>query len=453
MVVHSSISGDFMHPKVQISDQGDLFRSRLDQMLDRQHELYRLADQIDWSFFEREFGPLYSIKMGRPGVPIRLLVGLHYLKHAFNESDESVVFRFVENPYWQYFCGFEFFQHRLPLDPTTLVKWRKRIGSKGMEKLLQATIATAVRRNDITPHSLERVNVDTTVQEKAIAFPTDARLYHKARMALVKLAKERGIALRQSYERLGKKAYIKHGRYKHARQMNRAKRELKRLKTFLGCILRDIARKVATPDQTLKTLLERANRILSQKQHDKNKLYSLHAPEVSCIAKGKSHKKYEFGCKVSIVSTSKDNWIIGTQAKDGNPYDGHTLKEALKQAAEITGIKPGNAYCDKGYKGVPSTLNGTTVHLANKRKSSMKPSEWRWYKRRSAIEPIIGHLKSDHRMDRNHLKGPEGDKINALLAACGYNLRKLLKLLLFWLVKERTFFGWGRLHLLQFNTV
>ena len=194
-----------MQPKLQISDQGDLFRSRLDQMLDRQHELYRLADQIDWSFFEREFGPLYSIKMGRPGVPIRLLVGLHYLKHAFNESDESVVARFVENPYWQYFCGFEFFQHRLPLDPTTLVKWRKRIGSKGIEKLLQATIAAAVRREHLTPQSLERVNVDTTVQEKAIAYPTDARLYHKARMALVKLAKERGIQLRQSYERLGKK--------------------------------------------------------------------------------------------------------------------------------------------------------------------------------------------------------------------------------------------------------
>lgn len=450
--VNLPFSGDFMQPKPQILDQGDLFRSRLDQMLDRQHELFRLADQIDWSFFEREFGPLYSVKMGRPGVPIRLLVGLHYLKHAFNESDESVVARFVENPYWQYFCGFEFFQHRFPLDPTTLVKWRKRIGSKGTEKLLQATIVTAVHREHITPKSLERVNVDTTVQEKAVAYPTDARLYYKARLALVKLAKERGIALRQSYERLGKKAYIKHGRYKHARQMNRAKRELKRLKTYLGCVLRDIGRKVPTPDQTLATLLERSTRIFNQKQHDKNKLYSLHAPEVSCIAKGKSHKKYEFGCKVSVVSTSHDNWIIGTQAKDGNPYDGHTLKEALKQAAHLTGTKPGNAYCDKGYKGAPKELDGTTIHLANKRKSSMNPREWAWYKRRSAIEPIIGHLKSDHRMDRNHLKGAEGDKINAILAACGYNLRKLLKLLLFWLLKERAFFAWGRPYPLQINT-
>ena len=442
-----------MQPKPSVSDQGDLFRSRLDQMLDRQHSLFRLADQIDWSFFEREFGPLYSVKMGRPGVPIRLLVGLHYLKHAFNESDESVVARFVENPYWQYFCGFEFFQHRFPLDPTTLVKWRKRIGSKGTEKLLQATIETALRKEYITKQSLERVNVDTTVQEKAITFPTDARLYHKARVMLVKLAKERGIQLRQSYERLGIKAYIKQGRYRHARQMKRAKKELKRLKVYLGRVIRDLGRKVPAPDQIFTTMFERANKIFSQQVNDKNKLYSLHAPEVSCIAKGKSHKKYEFGCKVSIVSTSRDNWVIGMQAKDGNPYDGHTLKEALEQAVQITGITPGNAYCDKGYKGAPKELNGTTVHLANKRKNSMKPKEWAWYKRRSAIEPIIGHLKSDNRMDRNYLKGREGDKINAILAGCGYNLRKLLKLLLFWLVKERTIFGWGRLFILQFDAV
>lgn len=442
-----------MQPKQQTSDQGDLFCSRLDQILNRNHALFRLADSIDWSFFEREFGPLYSVKMGRPGVPIRLLVGLHYLKHAFNESDESVVARFVENGYWQYFCGFEHFQHNLPLDPTTLVKWRKRIGPQGMEKLLKGTIATAVRREHITPQSLERVNVDTTVQEKAIAFPTDARLYHKARVKLVKLAKERGIELRQSFDRLGRKAFIMHGRYSHARQMNRAKRELKRLKIYLGRVTRDIARKLPASDQTMATMLERANRIFSQQKNDKNKLYSLHAPEVSCIAKGKSHKKYEFGCKVSVVSTSRDNWIIGMQAKDGNPYDGHTLKDALEQATRLTGITPGNAYCDKGYKGVLKTLNGTTVHLANKRKSSMKPSEWRWYKRRSAIEPIIGHAKSDHRLDRNYLKGPEGDKINAILAGCGYNLRKLLRLLLFWLVKERTIFGWGMPLSLKLNAV
>ena len=185
-----------MRPKTSNSDQGELFRSRLDQMLDRQHPLYRLADSIDWSFFNNEFGALYVANFGRPGLPIRLLVGLHYLKHAFNVSDETVVAQFVENPYWQYFCGFEYFQHKFPLDPTCLVKWRQRIGSAGMEKLLKGTIETAKSKKYVTEKHLERVNVDTTVQEKAIAFPTDSRLYHKACRILVKLAKKQGIDLR-----------------------------------------------------------------------------------------------------------------------------------------------------------------------------------------------------------------------------------------------------------------
>jgi len=426
-----------MQPKSTVSDQGDLFRSRLDQILNRRHSLYRLADSIDWSFFEREFGSLYTENFGRPGLPIRLLVGLHYLKHAYNVSDEGVVDQFLENPYWQYFCGFEYFQHEFPLDPTTLVKWRKRIGPKGMEKLLQGTIETAKRNGHVTEKHLERVNVDTTVQEKAIAYPTDSRLFHKARRILVRLAKRGGIDLRQTYERLGKRAFIMQGRYSHARQMNRAKREQKRLKVFLGRVVRDIRRKCHAPEGLLATMLERSERILRQQRHDKNKLYSLQAPEVECIAKGKAHKKYEFGCKVSLVSTSKDNWIIGAQAVHGNPYDGHTLKESLKQALEISGWNPQHAYCDKGYKGAPNVLNNTEVHLANKKKKSLKPSEWQWYKRRSAIEPVIGHAKSDHRMDRNYLKGKEGDKINAILAGCGFNIRKLLRAILLWLFKEQ----------------
>jgi len=429
--------GDFMQPKSTVIDQGDLFRSRLDQILNRRHPLYRLADSIDWSVFDKDFGKLYVENVGRPGLSIRLLVGLHYLKHAFNESDESVVDRLLENPYWQYFCGFEYFQHHISLDPTSLVKWRKRIGPKGMEKLLAVTIETAKSKNHVSKEHLERVNVDTTVQEKAIAFPTDARLYHKARRILVRLAKRDGIGLRQSYERLGKSAFIMQGRYSHARQMKRAKREQKKLRTYLGRVIRDIRRKCSEPGEKLATMLERAHRIFTQSRNDKNKLYSLQAPEVECIAKGKVHKKYEFGCKVSLVSTSEDSWIVGVQAVHGNPYDGHTLKAALDQAEEITGWRPEHAYCDKGYKGAPAVLNNTQVHLANKKKQSMKPSEWKWYRRRSGIEPIIGHAKQDHRMDRNYLKGEEGDKINAILAGCGFNIRKLLRAILLWLFKER----------------
>ena len=227
------------------------------------------------------------------------------------------------------------------------------------------------------------------------------------------------------------------GRYSHARQMKRSRREQKKLRNYLGRGIRDIRRKCSKPGEKLSIMLDRAHRIVTQNRNDKNKLYSMQAPEVECIAKGKVHKKYEFGCKVSLVSTSKDSWIVGVQAVHGNPYDGHTLKAALDQAEEISGWRPQNAYCDKGYKGVPAVLNNTSVHLANKKKKSMKASEWKWYRRRSGIEPIIGHTKSDHRMDRNYLKGEEGDKINAILAGCGFNIRKLLRAILLWLFKER----------------
>jgi transposase, IS5 family len=202
-------------------------------------------------------------------------------------------------------------------------------------------------------------------------------------------------------------------------------------------VIRDIERKCQEPDSLLATMLERAKRIFTQKRDDKNKLYSMQAPEVECISKGKVAKKYEFGCKVSLVSTSKDNWIVGIQALHGNPYDGHTLKDALAQAEQLTGWRPENAYCDKGYKGEPKEIDKTAIHLANRKKKSMKAREWAWFKRRSAIEPIIGHTKSDHRMNRNYLKGEEGDKINAILAGCGFNLRKLLRAILLWLFKER----------------
>ena len=425
-----------MKPKSQQNNQDDLFRSRLDQILNREHPLYVLANQINWSVFDKKFGPLYAEKKGRPGKPTRLMVGLHYLKHAFNESDESVVERLLENGYWQYFCGFEYFIHNLPVDPTSMTRWRKRIGPKNMEALLGETLETAKREDLLTERHMERINVDTTVQEKAIAYPTDSRLYHKARVLLVKAAKNRGIPLRQSYLRLGKRALIMNGRYAHARQMKRAKKEQKKLKNYLGRVYRNILRNCPQPDEELATLLAHAKRILTQRRTDKNKLYSIHAPEVECIAKGKVHKKFEFGCKVSVVTTSKDNWIVGAEALPGNPFDGHTLKGALKQMKRIVGWEAQSAYCDKGYKGNPKTLGATAVHLANRRKSSMKPSEWKWFKRRSAIEPVIGHMKHDNRMDRNYLKGTDGDKMNVILAACGFNLRKLLRAILWLIFKE-----------------
>ena len=418
-----------MKPKrsAKVTPQGDLFRARLDQILNPRHPLYRLAGQIHWSVFEESLGAFYVEDKGRPGLPVRLMVGLHYLKHAFDESDESVVAKLLENAYWQYFCGFAYFQHQLPLDPSSMTRWRQRVGPEGIEKLLGETLEAAKRGKVLKKHHLERVNVDTTVQEKAIAFPTDARLYDKARCLLVAAAQERGIELRQSYKRLGKTALVMQGRYAHARQMKRAQRQTKKLKTYLGRVIRDIRRKCPEPDEDLAILLERAERLHRQQRHDKGKLYSMHAPEVQCIAKGKAHKKYEFGCKVSVASTSKDNWIVGIDALQGNPYDGHTLKAALKQVERLTGWTVGNAYCDRGYQGNPRVLNKATVHVCRGRKKSMSRTDWKWVKRRVAVEPLIGHLKADHRMERNYLKGVTGDRMNALLAGCGFNIRKLLR--------------------------
>ena len=405
--------------------QDNLFQSRLDQQLNEQHPLFRLAQQIDWSYFEREFGPLYAEEVGRPGVPTRLLVGLHYLKHAFNESDESVVEKWVENPYWQYFCGYEFFQHQLPCHPTSLVKWRQRLKADDVEKLLKEVLATAVRSGALAEKDLQCVIVDTTVQEKAVAFPTDARLCHKARVAVVSEAQKAGVKLRQSYRYVGKKALFNQSRYARARQPKRARKEEKKLRTFLGRVLRDVERKLPAPSDQFKELLANAKRIHTQKRDDKQKLYSVHAPEVECIAKGKAHKKYEFGCKTSVATTSKSNWIVATQAHHGNPYDGATLKPTIDQIERLTGVRPKQAVVDRGYRGSEHHPEDVKVHITGQHKA--RGALKKLFRRRTAIEPVIGHSKQDHGLERNHLKGKEGDRINALLSGCGFNLRKLLR--------------------------
>lgn len=418
-----------MQPK-NTREAPDLFRLLLDQFIDMKHELVILADKIDWPTFEKKFGSYYIDKKGRPGAPTRLMVGLLYLKYAFEESDESVVYRFIENPYWQYFCGYEYFQKSLPIDPSSLTRFRKRIGSEGVEHFLQELLLTAKRAGALKESHLNKVNVDTTVQEKAIAFPTDARLYYKMRDLLVKAAESRGIELRQNYRRLAKKALSRQGGYSRARQMRRAAKMTRRLKTYLGCVHRDIVRKAETVDPELMDLLEKSSRLQKQTRDSKNKLYSIHAPEVECISKGKAHKRYEFGCKVSLATSSRDNWILGIQAHHGNPYDGHTLKAALEQVERLTDWSVKETYVDLGYRGHDYT-GEAKVHIVNFRSLAKKTrSVKRWLKRRSAIEPVIGHVKSENGMARNRLKGIEGDKINALLSGCGFNFRKLLAVFL-----------------------
>ncbi len=386
----------------------------------------RLAGLVPWSDFDEAFGRFYK-PTGRPAKATRLMVGLHYLKHTFDLSHEETVARWVENPYWQHFCGFEFFQHALPIDPSLMTRWRGRVGPEEMERVLKATVEVALESKTVKPSSLERVTVDTTVQEKAIAHPTDSRLYLKALESLVRQARKAGIKLRQSHTRLAKKASAKAGRYAHAKQYKRMRRELKRLRTYLGRVYRDVGRKIAGDDEQearFARLLGLVERLLAQQPKDKNKLYSLHAPEVVCIAKGKAHKRYEFGCKVGIAATNREGLFLAAKAFEDNPYDGHTLQATIDQAEAMSGVAVARAYADKGYKG--HDYEGSARVMLSGRKRGLTPTMKRELKRRSAIEPMIGHAKNDGRLGRNYLLGHDGDRINALLAAAGHNLRLTL---------------------------
>jgi IS5 family transposase len=363
-----------------------------------------------------------------------LIAGLHYLKHKYGLSDEQVVQRWSENPYWQYFCGETYFQHELPLNPSSLTRWRQRLGDTGMESLLGATIDAAIESKAVTLRDLKRVTVDTTVQEKAIAFPTDSKLYNRARERLVRLAKAHGVPLRQSYVRLGPRLLFKNNRYGYARQTRRMRRTTSKLKTVLGRVVRDIERKLANqPEQVRATFAEPlalSKRLIAQQRQDKNKLYAMHAPEVECIAKGKVPKRYEFGVKVSIATTNRCNLVVGAQSMPGNPHDGHTLKQALQQVERLTGQRPERCYVDLGYRG--HDVNDVTVFKA-RQKHDVTTSIRRELKRRNAIEPIIGHMKSDGLLHRNYLKGVQGDALNVILCGAGQNLRLILRhLRIFW---------------------
>ncbi len=419
-----------MKPKPPAADAFELFQAHFRQMLNPAHPLVQLADKIDWPRFDRAFADSYSVDLGAPAKAIRLMVGLQYLKYTFNESDESVVERWVENAYWQYFCGFTHLQHKAPIDPSSMSRWRKRVGAQRLEQLLQETIDLAVRERHLPPRDLAQVTVDTTVQEKNITYPTDSKLLHTAIRKLVAAAVERGVQLRQSYLRVGKRAAMRVGRYAHARQFRRMRRELRRLRTWVGRLIRDVSRKVGKPDGPLAKVLERAERIRGQRPHDANKLYSWHEPEVQCISKGKARQRYEFGQKVSLATTNRSNWIVAARLMPNNPYDGHTLAATLTAAESITGRAVTDAYVDKGYRG-HGYQGATRVHIAGAGSKAVPRSERRRRRRRSAIEPKIGHLKSDHRVGRCFLGGLPGDAINIVLAAAGANLRKLLRRFVF----------------------
>lgn len=412
-----------MKPQKINTAQSELFKSRLSTQLNPRDPLVILSHQINWSFFEEEFGALYTDGPGQPPKPVRLMIGLMLLQHMHGLSDEQVVHQWVQNPYWQYFCGYDYLQWELPSDPSSMTRWRNRLGTENLEKILAETIVTAVKTETVAPQDLKRVIADTTVMEKNITFPTDSKLLNRAREQLVELADDCGLKLRQSYARVGKFAALNAGKYAHAKQFKRMRKEVKKLKNYLGRTVRDIERQIKDSldlQVEFADLFNKSKQLLSQEKTSTNKLYSLHAPEAYCISKGKAGKIYEFGCKVSLVLTHKQGLALSSQALHENQYDGHTLGSSLKKAEEIAETTIEQAFVDKGYKG--HGVEGCHVYISGQKRGMTRTLK-KHLKRRSAIEPHIGHMKSEGKLRRNYLKGAIGDALNALLCAIGHNMR------------------------------
>jgi transposase, IS5 family len=399
---------------------------RLSKQLNPSHPLCLLAELVEWEELEEEFGAFYSEGNSRPPKPIRLMTGLLMLQHMSGFSDEQTIRHWIENPYWQYFCGFDILQWKPPIDPSLMSHFRKRIGKEGMEKILEEVIKIAIQSGFVCTKDLSHVIVDTTVMEKNIAYPTDARLYFKMIEKLIRMARKTGIAYRQSYVRVTKHLLLQIGRHLHAKQMKRAKKKIKRLKTLLSRVYRDIRRKLQKRlelKDLFQPLLVKADKLLHDNAKGFQKIYSIHEDEVQCISKGKARIRYEFGCKVSLVITHKQGLALSCQALKGHPYDGHTLKDAIADAEQRSRQKIKKAVVDKGYVG--HDASHLIVYKSGQKRGVKTRAVKRFIKRRQAIEPHIGHMKSDGKLGRNFLKGFLGDQINSVLCGVGHNLRLL----------------------------
>jgi transposase, IS5 family len=413
--------------------QKDLLRPALEDIIDLDHPLVRLAREIDWPFLDGRFASVCTSGPGQPPLPTRLVAGLFILKHLHDLSDEVLCARWLENPYYQFFCGELSFCHKLPFERSSLTHWRQRLGEEQLVALVQESLSVAHRTGALATRDLERVVVDTTVQPKAIAHPTDARLCHRALEKLVDLAKRNGVPLRQSYRRVAKRAVIMIGRYTPAHQFKRARRQLRFLRTRLGRVIRDIRRRIDGNEalkQRFANLLALAHRVRFQDHRQRGpKVYSLHAPEVECIGKGKARAPYEFGCKVSIATPATKpkggQFVLHAKALHGNPFDGHTLGPVITELEQLTGVETRRIHVDKGYRG-HNHKEKFRVWISGQARRVSRPIR-REMKRRAAVEPVIGHAKAEHRMGRNYLKGRDGDRINAVLAAAGYNFALLLR--------------------------
>lgn len=410
-----------MLPKTKVQTQIGFFL-RLDDQLDPRHPLFILANQIEWKVFDQSFAKHYSATQGKPAKPIRLMVALLILKQVRNLSDESIVEQWAENAYYQYFSGEHVFIPQRPCVATELVEFRKRIASEGIELILKESIRINGKDSDD-----DIISADTTVQEKNITYPTDDKLYKKIIKKCNTIAAQEQVELRQSYTRTVKRLSIIQRMRRNKGGDVKARKAAKKIKTIAGRQVRDLERKLA-PDASARhnNALEIFKKVLAQKRSDSNKIYSLHEPQVKCYTKGKEHKKFEFGSKVSIMVTQNTGVIVGALSFNDTLHDSKTLPQALEQYQRLTGKQPKEIFADRGYRG-PKTIGQTTIHTP-KPDNKITLQKRKKHKRRAAIEPTIGHLKSDYRMIRNYLKGANGDEINVMLSAAAMNFKRVMNL-------------------------
>jgi IS5 family transposase len=409
-----------MLPHKKVQNQTSLFFS-FDSTLNQKHPLFVLESKIHWQVFETAFSPLYCADNGRPALPIRRMVGLLILKHLRNISDESVVEQWSENIYYQYFCGETSFVAGAPCEASELVHFRKRIGEAGVELILKESIRVNGKDGED-----DHVSIDTTVQEKNITFPTDAKLHKKIIQKCQDISATENTSIRQSYSQTLKKLARDQRFRNHPKNKAKATRADKKIKTIAGRLVRELERNLPT-DSRHHTDLELFKKVLAQKRSDKDKIYSLHETETCCISKGKEHKKYEFGNKASFVKTNT-GVIVGALGFR-NQYDGHTLKPVLQQVEALVGKLPKYATVDRGYRGVKS-VGETEIMVPQPPKKNLSRYKInklkKLHRRRASIEPIIGHLKQDHRLNRNFYKGIVGYNINIMLAAAAFNFKRMM---------------------------
>ncbi|CAM0117585.1 IS5 family transposase [Rhabdochlamydiaceae symbiont of Dictyostelium giganteum] len=412
-----------MKPKSLVQNQDQLFKTRLSQMINPNHELCKLAASIPWQTIEEECAEYFTVGVSRPPVPTRVVVGILILQNTYNFSDESVVSTWVENVYWQFFCGYDFFQQDFPIHPTTLTRWRQRLGPEGLEKILKLSISVAVSTKTIAPAELNQAITDTTVMPKAISYPVDAKLLKRSLERIVKEVHKAHIPLKRTYLRVAKKALFEYQKWRHCKRYRRAATCLGRLRTYVRKVLQELDPILETCPRDLFKEVAIGTRLVLQERNDTSKIYSCHEPHVSCIAKGKVAKPYEFGCKVCILLTEKKGIILSSKAYPAAPYNGHLLKAAKKNGEENSSATIRRILVDLGFRKHDVDDAEVLISRTKKLPRSLK----KVLKRRQAIEPWIGHMKQDCKLGRCYLKGILGDQMQASLSAIGHNFRIILR--------------------------